>query len=133
MTESRSLQIILLLFIFPSIPLIAGTSSMSPSQPETALEGTISISPVHGGPARPGVPDSRPLALAKFVVRRGDQVVASFVTDAQGRFHVVLPPGHYAIALEKSKGRMGHYGPFKADVVTGQVTHVSWQCDTGIR
>ena len=113
--------------------MLADPSPTPSSDPKTGLEGTISISPVHGGPIRPDIPHSKPLPHTKFVVHRGNEIVTSFVTDEHGRFRVALAPGHYTVSLEKPKGRMGHYGPFEAVVIAGQVTQVNWQCDTGIR
>ena len=110
-------------------------SGMSPTPSphlETGVDGTISIGPTRGGPIRPGVADSRPLANTEFIVRQGDREVASFVTDEQGRFRLTLEPGHYSVSLKNLK-RLGHYGPFETEITSGQITHVNWQCDSGIR
>lgn len=112
----------------------AQTPSPAPSNSETGIEGTISLSPIHGGPIREGVPSTRPFANIDFVVMEKERTVASFKTDEQGRFRVSLPPGHYTVAMkEKRSGKIGHYGPFEVDVTAGQSTRVEWQCDTGIR
>jgi len=91
------------------------------------------ISPIHGGPTRLGVPDSRPLANVVFVVENKQGVVTSFTTDEQGRFRLSLDPGHYRVSLKDRKGGIGRYGPFDVDVVAGQVTKVQWTCDSGMR
>jgi len=31
------------------------------------------------------------------------------------------------------KSRVGSYGPFEADVTSGKITKVQWDCDTGMR
>jgi hypothetical protein len=100
---------------------------------ETGIEGTIMISPTHGGPTRVGVSNSRPLAGTDFAVQneKGDEVT-SFKTDDQGHFRVVLGPGHYKV-LRKAGQRIGFFGPFEAEVTAGQVTKVQWQCDSGMR
>jgi len=103
------------------------------AESETGLEGVISVSPIHGGPSREGVPDSGALANTAFVVEKKNDVVASFRTDDQGRFRVSLPPGHYTIAAKDRKGRIGSYGPFEVDVTAGQIKKVQWDCDTGMR
>jgi hypothetical protein len=111
--------------------LVAAT--LSASEPQTGIEGVISVGPVHGGPARIGVPDSRPFANATFIAQDQKGTATSFTTDDQGRFRVSLEPGHYTISLNATKSRIGRYGPFEADVVVGQMTKVEWRCDTGMR
>ena len=93
----------------------------------------ITVGPTHGGPARIGVPDSKPLANTTFIVENEKGVVTSFVTDDQGRFRISLTPGHYAVSIKDMNPKIGRYGPFDVDVVPGQMTKVQWECDTGIR
>jgi Prealbumin-like fold domain len=99
----------------------------------TGIEGVITVSPIHGGPARIGVPDSRPLANTDFVIQNDKGVVTSFTTDTQGQFRVSLAPGHYTVSLKERRGGIGRYGPFDVDVIAAQMTKVAWQCDTGMR
>ena len=82
---------------------------------------------------REGVPDSRPLANTTFDVKKGDQTVASFTTDDQGRFRISLPPGHYSISKKDWKVRVGFFGPFEVDIAAGQIMKVQWNCDTGMQ
>jgi hypothetical protein len=42
------------------LPLLGAT--LSASEPQTGIEGVITVSPVNGGPARIGIPGSKPLA-----------------------------------------------------------------------
>jgi hypothetical protein len=111
--------------------------SLAQTQPrpdtQTGVEGVITVSPVRGGPARLGVPNSRPLTNTDFVVQNDKGPVTSFTTDDQGQFRVSLAPGHYTVSIKERKGSIGRYGPFDVDVVAGQVTKVEWQCDTGMR
>jgi hypothetical protein len=111
----------------------ADTESTPKPEPETRLEGVISVGPVQGGPSRQGVPDSRPLANIEFLVAKESSTVASFKTDDQGRFRISLPPGHYTISRKDWKASVGSYGPFEVDVAAGQIKRVQWNCDTGIR
>ena len=111
--------------------LLAAT--LSASEPPTGIEGVITVGPVHGGPARIGVPDSRPLANATFIAQDQKGTATSFTSDDQGHFRVPLEPGHYTVSLKDRKGGVGRYGPFEVDVVTGQMTKVEWRCDTGMR
>ena len=74
-----------------------------------------------------------PLANATFVVENKNGDVTSFTTDDQGRFRTSLPPGHYKVSLRGRKVGIGRFGPFEADVVSGEMTKVQWECDSGIR
>ncbi len=126
----QSFSITLLLSIMLS-------SALAQTQPtpdaRTGIEGVITVSPVHGGPSRLGVPNSRGLANTDFVVQNDKGPVTSFTTDAQGQFRISLAPGHYTVSIKERRGGIGRYGPFDADVVAGQMTKVEWQCDTGMR
>lgn len=133
MNKNQSLAITLVLLAMFSCLVFAETQSAPEPESMTGVEGVISIGPTHGGPARIGVPDSRPLANADFVVNQEDRTVTSFKTDDQGRFRISLAPGHYTVSMKDRKGGIGSYGPFQIDVVAGQITKVQWQCDTGMR
>ena len=100
---------------------------------ETGIEGVISVGPIHGGPVRPGIPSSKPLANATFVVGNDTEAVAEFTTDGEGRFKVSLAPGHYSVTKKDQQKGIGRYGPFDVDVAAGQMTKVEWHCDTGMR
>jgi len=102
-------------------------------QAETGIEGVITISPIHGGPVRPGIASSKPLANTTFVVSNANGAVAEFTTDDQGRFKSALTPGHYFVAKKGEQHKIGRYGPFDVDVTAAQVTKVEWHCDTGMR
>jgi hypothetical protein len=128
--------------LFSIIPLLLGlcacavladAQSTPQSAAGTGLEGSISVSPIQGGPTRQGVADSKPLPSTAFIVKQGDRIVTSFETDEQGRFRVSLPPGHYTIAKKDWKGGLGNFGPFEVEVTQGPMKSVQWTCDTGIR
>jgi hypothetical protein len=112
---------------------LAAPMFASAADPATGLKGVITAGPVHGGPTRIGVPDSRPLANTTFIAENQKGTVISFSTDDQGRFHLSLEPGHYTVSLKEKRGGIGHYGPFEIDVIAGQMTKVEWHCDTGMR
>lgn len=97
------------------------------------MAGVITISPAKPGPIRADSPSSVPLRNATFAVENEKGEVASFTTDDQGRFRASLPPGHYKVSLKGRKSGVGHFGPFEADVVSGKMTNVQWECDSGIR
>jgi len=126
----QSLSIALLL----SIALSCSLAQTQPtSDVKTGVEGVITVSPVHGGPAQLGVPNSRPLANTDFVIQNDKGPVTSFTTDDQGQFRVSLAPGHYTVSIKQRRGGIGRYGPFDVDIAAGQMTKVGWQCDTGMR
>jgi hypothetical protein len=99
----------------------------------TGIEGVISISPIHGGPTRVGVSDSKPLANVEFIAQSEKGIATSFTTDEQGRFRVLLTPGRYTVSKKEKSGRIGSYGPFEVDVADGKMTKVQWNCDSGMR
>jgi hypothetical protein len=125
------------LLLAPIAMLPFGTRAQVHSAPAphdlTGIEGTITVSPVQGGPTRQGSSDSRPLANTTFEVKQEDRVIASFQTDQQGRFQQALEPGHYTISRKDWKSAVGSYGPFEVSVSRGKMTAVQWSCDTGIR
>jgi len=111
-------------------------AQMSPtpeSSSDTGIEGTITMSPVMGGPTRQGMPDSKPLPNIAFEVKQGDRVFATFQTDDQGHFRQALAPGNYTVVRKDLKSTIGFYGPFEVSVSPGKMTAVEWKCDTGIR
>jgi hypothetical protein len=133
MNKRKSFPIIVaLLAAFPCLAL-AETQPTATPEPATGLEGTISVSPIQGGPQRLGVPNSRPLANTAFVVKKEGAPATSFTTDEQGWFRISLLPGHYTVSKKDREGKLGSYGPFEVDVVAGQITKVQWNCDTGMR
>src|SRR5260370_31757129 len=109
------------------------SAAQSSSGADTGIEGVITISPTQPGPIRADTPGSQPLANTAFVVENQNGEVASFTTDDQGRFRTSLAPGHYKVSIKGRKGGIGHFGPFEVDVVSGKMTKVQWEGDSGIR
>jgi hypothetical protein len=103
------------------------------SKPRSGIEGVITTGPIHPGPAREGMPSSKALGNATFIVQNKEGVVTSFTTDEKGHFRSSLDAGYYTVSIKDKKGGIGRYGPFDVDVVAGQITKVEWQCDTGMR
>lgn len=99
----------------------------------SGIEGTVFVSPSRPGPIRKDDGPSRaPAPNVQFVVKNGDATVKSFATDAEGRFQVALPPGHYIILREDAGAAIGHWR-FEAEVVAGEMTKVTWLGDSGMR
>lgn len=127
------ISVLALLLPLPCSVASAQSPSVSTPKIESRLEGVISIGPIHGGPSRQGVPDSKPLAHTEFVVMKEKSPVASFQTDDKGHFRIALAPGHYTISRKDWTGHIGNYGPFEVDITAGEKKTVQWECDSGIR
>jgi Prealbumin-like fold domain len=105
----------------------------TPEKMNTGIDGVLTIAPTHPGPVRPGVASSKPLANATFVISNQSGSTTEFATDEQGHFKVSLEPGQYTITRKGAQSKIGRCGPFEARVAAGQMTHVEWQCDSGMR
>jgi RNase P/RNase MRP subunit p29 len=105
----------------------------TPSPGMSGIEGTIVVSPTRPGPIRKEEgPSVAPVRNAQFAIKAGDTTVKTFTTDGEGRFQVVLPPGHYVIVREGALPRIGRWR-FETDVVAGEMTKVNWTADSGMR
>jgi hypothetical protein len=116
-----------LLALLPLAAMAETTTSI-----ETGIEGVISVSPSRPGPQRIDVPNIAPAPNLLFVVKKEDKTVASFTTDAEGRFRIRLVPGHYTVLREDPGAKIGHWR-FEADVVANEMTKVNWTGDSGMR
>lgn len=105
----------------------------TPAGEESGIEGVITVSPANAGPVRADAPRSVPLPNTTFAVANTNGDVVSFTTDDQGRFRLLLTPGHYKVSLKERKSAIGRFGPFEVDVASGKMTNVQWECDSGIR
>jgi hypothetical protein len=132
MRKIYSAVVLGLFLLWSSFVVFADPTSTPKPASETGIEGTISVSPAHGGPTRQGVPDSKPLADTEFHVKVQSGVVATFKTDNEGRFRITLPAGHYTVSKKGSGAAIGNYS-FEVEVVPGQMKRVHWECDIGIR
>jgi hypothetical protein len=109
---------------------MAYAETPTPSGP--GIEGTIVVFPAQPGPLRKDGPEAVPVGQITFDVRKDNQKVASFTTDAEGRFQVSLPPGRYVIDRSDPGAAVGHWR-FETEVVVGKVTKVRWTGDSGMR
>jgi hypothetical protein len=99
----------------------------------TGIEGTVTVSPIHGGPSRQGEPDSAPMPNIAFLVETAAGTVATFKTDEKGHFKVELPPGRYAIKIEVPQMKGHGCGLTDIEVAAGSFKTVNLDCDTGMR
>ena len=113
-----------------SFTTLGATPTASPAP--SGIEGVIQSSPSHPGPARIDHPHAAPAPNVTFVVMKADARITSLTTDAEGRFRVALPPGHYTVLRDDPGARIGHWR-FEVDVKPGEVTTVRWTADSGMR
>jgi hypothetical protein len=113
---------------------MASAFSSAQTQSATGIEGVITIASIRPGPIKKDMPVSGPFANGTFVVQsQAGITIASFTTDADGRFRVFVPPGHYTVSKKGGKSGPGYFGPFDIDVTAGKTTTVEWRCDSGMR
>ena len=129
MVRSRNL---LAVFWLIAMAVCASTGQTPPGG-ESGIDGIITISPAKPGPTRIDEAGSVPLANTTFAIESNGSEAGSLTTDDKGHFRVTLPPGHYKVSLKGRKTSIGHFGPFEVEVVSGKMTNVQWECDSGIR
>jgi hypothetical protein len=103
------------------------------SAPGTGIEGSVRVGPTHGGPVKMGEPDSAPLANATCLVETAAGTIKTFTTDEKGHFKVELPPGRYAIRVEKVGMKGRGCGLADIEVTSSGFKQIDLQCDTGMR
>ena len=128
-TTMRTFVFYVALFISGGLAVLA--CAQTPS--ETGLEGVITIGPIRPGPIHPDTPLSKPLPNIEFVAQNDAGAETSFITNGDGRFRVLLAPGHYTVSRKGPKSAAGYFGPFSVDVAAGKMTTVEWTCDSGMR
>lgn len=122
-----------LLAVLVFIPLISLATSPTPSliPISSGIEGVILVSPSRPGPIRKDEPGMAAAANVTFAVMREGAKVASFTTDAEGRFRIALPPGRYIVEKDPAT-KIGRWH-FEAEVKAGEMTTVRWVGDSGMR
>ena len=130
--NTRRLLLSALASITAFCSLVADQEPTASSPPGTGIEGSVSISPIRGGPSKVGVPNSAPLRNTQFVVENAAGIVVTFKTDEEGRFRVPLSPGRYTVRSAVVK-KIGRCGPFEVEVETAGFKQVEFHCDSGMR
>ena len=117
-------------FAVAALGVLLAAQCQNPAALTTGLTGTVMRGPITPVCTQ-DVPCDAPMQ-ASFAVRRGDKTVATFQSDAQGRFTVKLAPGAYTIVPTGDAGLMGSQS---RDVTVGPegLTEVRLSFDTGIR
>ena len=127
--DRRFVSCVITVLIAVVVPMV---TAQTPTPRLSGIEGVIMVSPNRPGPIQKDRPSAGPVANVEFVVKKEEARVASFTTDGEGRFRVLLPPGHYTVLREDAGARVGHWR-FEADVKAGEVIKVQWTGDSGMR
>ena len=89
-------------------------ATLSASEPPMGIEGVITVGPVNGGPARIGIPGSKPLAKATFLAQNEKGIATPFTTDDQGYFRVSTGTESLHRFAKGQKRESGTMGPSKS-------------------
>src|SRR5207253_10256100 len=112
MNTKQSLRIIPALLVLFSCFSSAEMQPTPTPEPGAALEGVITVSPIHGGPSRADLSDSGPLAAVAFVVENERGTGTSFTADVPVNVRIPLAPGHYSVAQEGRASGIGKLWPW---------------------
>lgn len=101
---------------------------------QTGLEGRIMKGPMCPGPVRLDRPcPSKPAVGAFLLVDAAGREVARFLTDAEGKFKIVAPPGTYFVVPALGKDKNYLEGRREVVVPAEGRGRVELVFDTGIR
>jgi hypothetical protein len=118
-----------LVSLFAALALLAACGGSAGSS-DSGIRGRAVISPAC--PVEP-CNVAEPPYKGSFVVREGDQVVATVHTDAEGLFEVRLEPGHYVLQSEFEAEALPLLKPVEVTVREHEFTNVTLAFDSGIR
>jgi hypothetical protein len=132
MVETRAVTKLRQLLGIVLVSLLVHSMNAETTEVPSGIEGTVTVSPIHGGPSRVGVADSRPMANSVFEIGKDGAIVTTFTTDEAGKFRVPLPPGRYSIKKQDAR-KFPRCGPFDVEVTAAGFNKVAWACDSGMR
>ena len=113
--------------------LVSASMNAQTNTGASGIEGTVTVSPTHGGPSKLGEDDSAPMANVSFRVEAAGATVTTFKTDAKGYFKVDLPPGRYGVRIEKPLMKGPGCALSDVEVTAGLFKKVHLDCDSGMR
>lgn len=118
--------------ILAAAAFMGGGCTSPTAQLTTGLSGQVLRGPITPV-CTDGVPCDAPFS-ATFHVQRGSKEVAAFVSDSEGRFLVLLPPGSYTVVPDASAPLLGASQQSQPVTVSDEgLTEVVLYFDTGIR
>jgi hypothetical protein len=113
-----------------AIAISLATASAATATTRSGLRGVVRRAPI-SPVCIAEKPCSAPVKHAKLTFTRGT-VSRSLVTDADGRYRVLLAPGRYTVRIGATVARFGSK-PQTAVVTAGRITVRNFTIDTGIR
>ncbi|MFQ5710037.1 MAG: hypothetical protein ACE5HO_21490 [bacterium] len=121
-----------LIFLFCCLGLSCDANG--PEVTNSGIEGQVIRRPTCPGPITPEDPCEEPFSAKFSVLDSLDTEVASFRSDEQGNFRVVLMPGSYEVLPDSSAPILRPASQAKnVTVNSGEFTRVTLVFDTGIR
>lgn len=119
-----------LVFLLAAVTLLSACGGSSAGSSDSGISGRAVISPAC--PVEPCTVAEPPYE-GSFVVRKGDDVVATVKTDAKGRFEVRLVPGAYVLQSGAEAEALPLLKPVEVTVREHEFTNVTLAFDSGIR
>jgi hypothetical protein len=113
-----------------AIAISLATASAATATTRSGLRGVVRRAPI-SPVCIAEKPCSAPVKHAKLTFTRGT-VSRSVVTDADGRYRMLLAPGRYTVRIGATVARFGSK-PQTAVVTAGRITVRNFTIDTGIR
>jgi hypothetical protein len=113
-----------------AIAISLATASAATATTRSGLRGVVRRAPI-SPVCIAEKPCSAPVKHAKLTFTRGT-VSRSLVTDADGRYRVLLAPGRYTVRIGATVARLGSK-PQAAVVTAGRISVRNFTIDTGIR
>jgi hypothetical protein len=119
-----------LVCILAAITLLSACGGSSSGSSDSGIRGRAVISPAC--PVEPCT-IAEPPYEGTFVVRNGDNVIATVNTGADGRFEVRLAPGAYVLQSDVEAEALPLLKPVEVPVREHEFTNVTLAFDSGIR
>ena len=133
MVETRAAVKLLSWLAIVIISLLGHSMNAEATALPSGIEGTVTVSPIHGGPLIQGEAGSAPMADTNFLVETAGGKIRTFKTDAEGKFRVELPPGKYAIRIQQAMMKGRGCGLADIEVTGASFKKVRIDCDSGMR
>jgi hypothetical protein len=119
-----------LVCLLAAVTVLTACGGTSAGSSDSGIRGRAVISPAC--PVEPCTVAEPPYE-GSFVVRKGDNVLATVKTDAEGRFEMRLAPGPYVLQSEVEAEALPLLKPVEVTVREHEFTNVTLAFDSGIR
>jgi hypothetical protein len=119
-----------LVCLLAGVMLLSACGGSSAGPLDSGIRGSAVISPAC--PVEPCAVAEPPYE-GTFVVRKGDNVVATVKTDVEGRFQVRLAAGAYVLQSAAEAEALPLLKPVDVTVHANEFTNVTLAFDSGIR